>query len=131
MKQEIKLAYFLQILFLFSAIFLFLIILEYGIFGTILGSRDFELDNETEMTIIGVLDRWESNHRAVVLIEEWKREIIVPKRQLPSASQVNTWFQIVMKAEAIERILIDYEKTRLEKENSLELKQCLSRLKKE
>jgi hypothetical protein len=127
-SKENRVAFYLQIAIFLGTLLLILIILEYGIFGTILGSRDFELVNETEITISGVLDRWESDESAVILIEESNMEIVVPKHNLPIGSRVNSWFQIVMEDDVIEHILIDYEKTKLENKKALQLKLCLIRL---
>ncbi|GGA65741.1 DUF3006 domain-containing protein [Ornithinibacillus halotolerans] len=41
----------------------------------------------------GVLDRFEGN-QAVILIEEEKAELILPKEDLPVGSDVNTVFQV-------------------------------------
>ncbi|AXI10257.1 DUF3006 family protein [Oceanobacillus sp. 143] len=127
-SKENRVAFYLQFAIFLGTLLLILIILEYGIFGTILGSRDFELVNETQITISGVLDRWESDESAVILIEESNTEIVVPKHNLPIGSRVNSWFQIVMEDDVIEHILIDYEKTKLENKKALQLKQCLIRL---
>ncbi|RDW15476.1 hypothetical protein [Oceanobacillus chungangensis] len=122
--KESKLANFLQVLFLFGALLLILIIVEYGMFGTILGTRD-----ETEVITFGFLDRWKSDERAVILIEELDMEIVVPEHNLPGGSRVHSWFQITLKEDGIKHILIDYEKTKLENKKALQLKQRLNRLK--
>lgn len=57
--------------------------------------------NYSQMTN-GVLDRIEDGDKAVILVEELKRELIIPVRNLPEGSSVNTWFQIGVVGEEFE-----------------------------
>lgn len=68
----------------------------------------------------GILDRFE-NDSAVILIEEEKEELIVPKRYLPKGSKVNTYFVIEKNFNGYEIVGIDEEKTILEREKSSSL----------
>jgi hypothetical protein len=68
----------------------------------------------------GILDRFE-NDSAVILIEEEKEELIVPKRDLPKGSKVNTYFVIEKNFNGYEIVGIDEEKTILEREKSSSL----------
>lgn len=42
----------------------------------------------------GVLDRIEDGGKAVIILEEERREIILPVSRLPRGSRVNSWFTI-------------------------------------
>lgn len=68
----------------------------------------------------GILDRFE-NDSAVILIEEEKEELIVPKRDLPKGSKVNTYFVIEKNFNGYEIVGIDEEKTILERKKSSSL----------
>ncbi|MUK87703.1 DUF3006 family protein [Ornithinibacillus sp. L9] len=46
------------------------------------------------MQVQGVLDRFEDQNQAVILIEELKEELVVSKDTLPAGSEVNTYFTL-------------------------------------
>ena len=55
----------------------------------------------------GMLDRIEDGFNAVILLEEQKREIVIPITQLPAGSQVNSWFTITLENGEIASIEAD------------------------
>lgn len=58
------------------------------------------------------LDRFIDNNRALLLIEELKRELLIDESQLPAESVVGTWFLVEMQNELITKIIIDSSKTK-------------------
>ncbi|MDN6626609.1 MAG: DUF3006 domain-containing protein [Pisciglobus halotolerans] len=60
----------------------------------------------------GVLDRFEDQGKAVILIEKRQQELIVPKSELPKGSRENMWFTIEEQEGAFHIVAIDYELTR-------------------
>lgn len=73
----------------------------------------------------GVLDRFENNNQAVILIEEVQRALVVPKNELPKGSEVGTWFHIKEKSGHYKIISIDHETARREAKKSAELMEKL------
>ena len=66
----------------------------------------------------GVLDRFESEDQAVILIEEIQKALIIPKDELPKGSEQGTWFLIEEKNNQYKIISIDYETTRRQQEKA-------------
>lgn len=66
----------------------------------------------------GVLDRFEDNDQAVILIEEVQKALVIPKKDLPKGSQQGTWFLIEEKNSNYKILSIDHETTRKQKEKS-------------
>lgn len=60
----------------------------------------------------GVLDRFEDQEKAVILIEEIEKELVVSRSDLPKGSQKNTWFTIEKQDELFHIVAIDHEMTR-------------------
>ena len=60
----------------------------------------------------GVLDRFEDQGKAVILIEERQKELVVPDSDLPKGSQKNTWFTIEEQEGSFYIVAIDHEMTR-------------------
>lgn len=69
----------------------------------------------------GVLDRFEDNNKAVILIEEQHDEWIVPIEELPQGSQVNTWFTLKKTGNQYHILSIDKDTTEKQKENASDL----------
>ena len=57
----------------------------------------------------GMLDRIEDGCLAVILIEELKKEIILPAAWLPEGSQIHSWFDIELDGQEIRSIALDAE----------------------
>lgn len=55
----------------------------------------------------GILDRIEDGRFAVILIEEVRREMILPVECLPEGSAVHSWFDIELEGEEIKSISHD------------------------
>ncbi|TWT02393.1 DUF3006 family protein [Planomicrobium sp. CPCC 101079] len=55
----------------------------------------------------GMLDRIEDGSNAVILLEEYGREIVIPASQLPEGSQVHSWFTITMNEGEVVSIEVD------------------------
>lgn len=64
----------------------------------------------------GYLDRIEDNQYAVILVEEMKKEFIIPKEDLPQGSKENSFFEITIENEKITSILLDEQATLSEQE---------------
>jgi len=73
----------------------------------------------------GVLDRFESEDQAVILIEEIQKALIIPKDELPKGSEQGTWFLIEEKNNQYKIISIDYETTRRQQEKADQLMEKL------
>ena len=73
----------------------------------------------------GILDRFEDNNQAVILIEETQKALIIPKSELPAGSKAGIWFNIVEKNGAYKIISIDNETTRREEKKAAELMEKL------
>jgi len=70
-----------------------------------------------EVRIIkGYLDRIEDNQFAVILVEEIKKELIIPVEELPAGSKVNSYFVISIENEKITSIKLDVKTTQTEQE---------------
>lgn len=59
----------------------------------------------------GVLDRFEDNDLAVIIIEKWNEELIVPENELPNGSREDTWFNIEGMHGELNIISIDWQTT--------------------
>lgn len=59
----------------------------------------------------GVLDRFTDNDLAVILIESINKELVVPKKELPQGSKVNTWFTLKEQQGSYTIVSIDEQKT--------------------
>ncbi|WHZ05596.1 DUF3006 domain-containing protein [Neobacillus sp. YX16] len=66
--------------------------------------------------IKGFLDRIEDNQFAVILVEEMKKEFIIPKKDLPQGSKENSYFEITIENEKITSIELDEQTTLSEQE---------------
>jgi hypothetical protein len=66
--------------------------------------------------IKGYLDRIEDNQYAVILVEEMKKEFIIPKEDLPSGSKENSYFEITIENEKITSIELNEQTTLTEQE---------------
>lgn len=78
-----------------------------------------------KQTKLGVIDRFEGNQWAVILIEKLNEEIIIDKRELPISVDVNVWLNIEYDNEQIINITINEEKTNQHIEISNYLKKKL------
>lgn len=76
----------------------------------------------------GILDRIEDGSRAVIILEEEGREIILPASRLPEGSDINSWFTIEVENGDLV-ILLDEETTQLKEEQAKTLIQKLRRKK--
>lgn len=63
----------------------------------------------------GVVDRFENNNQAIILLEQEDKQIVLLDDQLPEGTEVNTWLKFEWKNEEITEIQIDLAKTKLEK----------------
>ena len=68
----------------------------------------------------GVLDRFEGN-QAVILIEEDKAEIIIPKEELPKGSEVNTVFKVENKDGEYKILAVDKDAEQEARESTADL----------
>jgi hypothetical protein len=66
--------------------------------------------------IKGYLDRIEDNQYAVILVEEMKKEFIIPKEDLPQGSDENSYFEITIENEKITFLKLDEQTTLSEQE---------------
>ncbi|NWQ44034.1 DUF3006 domain-containing protein [Bacillus sp. EB106-08-02-XG196] len=64
----------------------------------------------------GYLDRIEDNQYAVILVEEMKKEFIIPKEDLPHGSKGNSFFKITIENEKITSMVVDEQATLSEQE---------------
>ncbi|MBM7599346.1 hypothetical protein JOC34_001714 [Virgibacillus halotolerans] len=71
--------------------------------------------------MIGILDRFTDNNKAVILIEEIKEELIVSISDLPKGSKENTHFQIEKVGAGFRINSIDHTKTRQEAQKTSDL----------
>lgn len=78
----------------------------------------------------GVLDRFEDNEKAVILIEELNVEFIIPTDVLPQGSQVNTWFTLEKKDNHYKILSIDKELTEKQSKKTSDLMEKLRARKK-
>ena len=68
-----------------------------------------------EVKIIkGYLDRIEDNQFAVILVEEIKKEFIIPKEDLPEGSTEKSYFEIAIENDKITSMKLDEQTTRSE-----------------
>jgi len=69
----------------------------------------------------GVLDRFEDQNQAVILIEDIQIALVIPVNELPKGSKVNTYFWIEERNGKYEVTSIDHKKTKREEERSEDL----------
>lgn len=61
--------------------------------------------------IKGYLDRIEDNQFAVILVEEMKKEFILPKDELPEGSKEKSYFDITIENDTITSMKLDEQTT--------------------
>jgi hypothetical protein len=66
--------------------------------------------------IKGYLDRIEDNQFAVILVEEIKKELIIPVGELPAGSKVKSYYEISIENEKITSMKLDEQTTQTEQE---------------
>jgi len=71
-----------------------------------------------------VLDRFEGD-QAVLLMEHWNEEIVVPRKNLPEDSEKNMWFLMKKKNEEYQVVSVDYETSKIETEKARKLMDSL------
>lgn len=62
------------------------------------------------------MDRVEDNQFAVILVEEIKREFIIPKTSLPQGSEVHSYFELTVEDDKITSLKLDEQTTLSEQE---------------
>src|SRR5690625_5187042 len=93
-------------LYYFYAVILSMIVAGFGVFS------HTETSGLDETSLLGVLDRIEDGHQAVILIEALEKEWIVPMHQLPPGSKVNMWFDMKLNGKKPEVLRINYGVTK-------------------
>ncbi|MFD1037490.1 DUF3006 domain-containing protein [Virgibacillus byunsanensis] len=73
----------------------------------------------------GVLDRFEDNDKAVILIEEEMKALVIPAEELPKGSEINTYFNIKEKNGDYKILSIDQETTEKEAQKASNLMEKL------
>jgi hypothetical protein len=64
------------------------------------------------LKVQGVLDRIEDNKFGVILVEELKKEFVIPKEKLPKGINDGAWLSLVIDSnDEIQSIEINQEKT--------------------
>ena len=66
--------------------------------------------------IKGYLDRIEDNQFAVILVEEIKKEFVIPVVDLPEGSKENSYFEISIENDNITSMKLDEQTTQTEQE---------------
>jgi hypothetical protein len=66
--------------------------------------------------IKGYLDRIEDDQFAVILVEEIKKEFIIPKATLPQGSKVNSYLELTIEDDKITSLKLDEQTTLTEQE---------------
>jgi hypothetical protein len=61
--------------------------------------------------IKGYLDRIEDNQFAVILVEEMKKEFIIPKDELPEGAKEKSYFEITIENDKITSMKLDKHTT--------------------
>ncbi|SEP83257.1 Protein of unknown function [Virgibacillus subterraneus] len=69
----------------------------------------------------GILDRFEDNNKAVILIEETKEEVVIPVDELPDGSSENTYFNMEKIDDKYQIVSIDEATTQKEAEETSDL----------
>lgn len=69
----------------------------------------------------GILDRFEDNNNAIILIEELDEEIIIPVGELPEGSKVNTFFKMEKQCGRLQIVSIDDTTTKHEGQKTSDL----------
>jgi hypothetical protein len=64
--------------------------------------------------VLGYLDRIEDNKFAVILVEEIKKEFLIPKTELPEGSPVGSYFQLTIETDQITSMKLDKQSTMTE-----------------
>jgi hypothetical protein len=59
----------------------------------------------------GYLDRIDDNKYAVILVEETKKEFVLPKEELPEGSAEKSYFDLTIENDRITSITLDEETT--------------------
>ncbi|RKQ35831.1 DUF3006 domain-containing protein [Oceanobacillus halophilus] len=77
----------------------------------------------------GILDRFEGD-KAVILVEDLEKEIIVPRKELPDGVEVNTYFTLDKDGDTFQIVAIDQSKTDSQAQKSSELMEKLRSKKK-
>lgn len=75
------------------------------------------LEKEWQL-IRGVIDRIEYE-QAVILLEDMNREISIPIMNLPNYVEENDWLMIAHNKEKFYPLIVDYDKTEIERNKSL------------
>lgn len=73
----------------------------------------------------GVIDRFEDNCKAVILLEDIQEELIVPCDLLPEEAKENDWLTLKKTNDTYQIISIDYERTKAEMKKSRQLREKL------
>lgn len=73
----------------------------------------------------GVLDRFADQNKAVILIEQLNKELIVTRDQLPEGSKEGDWLHLEKTNETFKVVAIDEEKTLEQTKKSLDLRDQL------
>lgn len=72
----------------------------------------------------GMLDRFEGD-KAVLLVEEAKKEWIIEQEQLPAGSKKGSWFTIEVTGEKVDSISIDSQLTKEKNQKVDDLMQAI------
>jgi len=102
-----------------------LIIIMGVLFILVTGWIECHTSDAEELQIKGVLDRFEGE-QAVIIIEEWNKEIIVPRKNLPADSKENMWFHIEKRDGELKVISIDFSTYKQEQERVRRLMEMLN-----
>ncbi|MFZ3590943.1 DUF3006 family protein [Bacillus sp. DJP31] len=65
----------------------------------------------------GYLDRIEDNQFAVILVEEIKKEFIIPKAELPEGSVEKSYFDLIIENDLIKSMKLNEQTTSSEQQN--------------
>jgi hypothetical protein len=68
------------------------------------------------MKMKGVLDRIEDNKFAVILVDELRKEFVIPKDQLPDGTKPNAWLDLTITDDNITSVRLNKEATSVEEE---------------
>lgn len=92
-----------------------LIVIMGVLFILVTGWIERRATDAEDLQIKGVLDRFEGE-RAVIIIEDWNKEIIVPRKNLPADSKENMWFHIEKEDGELKVSSIDFTTYKQEQE---------------
>lgn len=76
----------------------------------------------------GILDRIEDNQLAIILMEEERKEIAIPYKELPKGSTINTYFDVTSK-DGVYHLKINESETRKQSKRTSDLMQQLQKRK--